>query len=367
MRKTLLFCFSAFTLISSPALCSDEDLLRAALKKIEALDSRMSSLEAENKSLRAALNKNKTGPEKPQSRASVATRMPYSSNVNFPSNEQSNVQKSLPLENHISGGFVTNHWSGIYGGINAGYAVGFVNQYSHDAFGSETSGINFSSGSVNDNFIQGGAAGAQIGYNYSFTNKVLAGVEADIHWADINNLSSRTVGETYYGNTHALYVSPDGSGTAFNSYSRLGLNWYGTVRARLGYELGNFVPYITGGFAYGGLSQTISSSFNEPSTGYGSLSSGNNSIVSAGWALGAGAEYMVANNWSLKGEYLFTQLGGIATPVNYFSSSASTASSNTAGYTTYNSGTFAFHQFRLGLNYHTGWMEGDSTTIASKY
>ena len=35
------------------------------------------------------------------------------------------------------------------------------------------------------------------------------------------------------------------------------LDWWGTVRGRLGYAFGNVLPYVTGGFAYGGKALTL--------------------------------------------------------------------------------------------------------------
>ena len=132
----------------------------------------------------------------------------------------------------------------------------------------------------------------------------------------------------------------------------MGLDWIGTARARVGYDLGRFLPYITGGFAYGGLTQSINSNYGF--VDFSSFTEGNSSTVSIGWTAGAGAEYMVADNWSVKGEYLFTSIGGISTPYqqiiarntygNYYISSG-----------TDTTGSFGVHQVRAGLNYHPSW------------
>lgn len=364
MKKVLLSTISLAAFVTSPAFATDEELLRAALKKIEALDSRMSSLEAENKSLRAALNKNKAVVEKTQSRA-VSTASAYPTSLGSQSSPAASESLNLPMYKGAPVIIASAPWSGVYAGINAGYAVGYVNQYTNGSY-ADTVGVSLNSAAYNNNIIQGGTAGAQLGYNYTFANHIVLGGELDMSWADINDLSSGKNNGFNAGNGNQLNANVDGTGNAYYSNSRLGLNWVGTVRARFGYNLGKFLPYITGGFAYGGLSQNGTNAYYDTSYGYGSLSSGSNSIVSTGWIAGAGAEYMVAENWSLKGEYLFTQLGGISTALNGFDSfSPDTISS--ISYNAFNTGTFSYHQFRIGLNYHTGWLGGAATPVVAKY
>ncbi|WP_249153093.1 outer membrane protein [Bradyrhizobium sp. AUGA SZCCT0240] len=87
------------------------------------------------------------------------------------------------------------------------------------------------------------------------------------------------------------------------------LDWFGTVRGRVG-----FVPtervllYATGGLAYGHL---LASAPLIP------LSWGS---TRAGWTVGAGAEAAIDRNWSVKLEYLYMDLGdigsGSASPTN---------------------------------------------------
>ncbi len=96
--------------------------------------------------------------------------------------------------------------------------------------------------------------------------------------------------------------------------------WFGTVRGRAGYAFNNVLLYGTGGLAFGELSgQTFG--FSESHT-------------SAGWTLGAGVEFGVAQNWTAKIEYLFVDLSE--------SNFAITGVSN--GY--------HFDMVRAGVNYH---------------
>ena len=171
MKKVLLSTISLAALITPPAFAADEELLRAALKKIEALDSRMSSLEAENKSLRAALNKNKFAVDKTQPRAT-------SSSPTYPirlsaSSSSAGLSSELPSYKGSPVMITSAPWSGVYAGINAGYAVGYVNQYVNGS-NADVTGVAMNSAAYNDNIIQGGTAGAQLGYNYIFANHIVS-------------------------------------------------------------------------------------------------------------------------------------------------------------------------------------------------
>jgi outer membrane immunogenic protein len=63
--------------------------------------------------------------------------------------------------------------------------------------------------------------------------------------------------------------------------------------------------YATGGVAYGGGSSsfTVFDSFNDI------FASGSPSSSRVGWTVGAGAEYAITNNITIKGEYLYYNLG----------------------------------------------------------
>jgi len=73
------------------------------------------------------------------------------------------------------------------------------------------------------------------------------------------------------------------------------LDYFGTVRARLGYAFDRVLPYVTGGLAWG----------NNKITANG-VSQSN---TSTGWTAGAGVEYALTNNWTARAEYLYMDLG----------------------------------------------------------
>jgi opacity protein-like surface antigen len=105
---------------------------------------------------------------------------------------------------------------------------------------------------------------------------------------------------------------------------------------------------------------------------YTDILSGNNSSVRIGWATGAGAELAVAEHWSIRGEYLFTQLNAISTNSSGSSSFYSTYngsynSSNTGiRWNQSSSGPIGIHQARVGLNYHTDWLKSYSVNTEQR-
>jgi len=143
------------------------------------------------------------------------------------------------------------NWSGLYIGINGGGGLGRSNWDTAGGFN-----------------VSGGGVGGTIGYNYQVSHAMF-GVEGDVDWSGIQ------------GST--------GGATTSNS-------WLSTVRGRIGYAADRFMPYITGGGAFG--------TFNASAPG---LAGG--SATNAGWTLGAGIEFAIAGNWTAKAEYLYVDLG----------------------------------------------------------
>ena len=89
--------------------------------------------------------------------------------------------------------------------------------------------------------------------------------------------------------------------------------WLGTARGRIGYAFDRWLPYFTGGAAYGDVKMTPNSGVSETET-------------RLGWTLGGGVEWAFMGAWSAKLEYLYVDLGtatcsaatcGIDTDVNF--------------------------------------------------
>jgi outer membrane immunogenic protein len=85
------------------------------------------------------------------------------------------------------------------------------------------------------------------------------------------------------------------------------LPWFGTLRPRIGYALGNWLLYATGGGVLGKLdtnATAASGSF---------LAANNRSETRDGWTLGGGVEVEFARGWTAKIEYLYVDLGSRTT------------------------------------------------------
>jgi len=123
----------------------------------------------------------------------------------------------------------------------------------------------------------GGLVGGTVGYNYQYDRAVF-GVEGDIDWANING------GTTTAG-------CPLGCQTKDT--------WLSTVRGRLGYAAGRFMPFVTGGGAFGDIRASTPA-----------LAGGN--TTNAGWTVGAGIEFALVGNWTAKAEYLYVDLGKLS-------------------------------------------------------
>ncbi|MCC0807967.1 porin family protein [Methylobacterium sp. W2] len=205
-------------------------------------------------------------------------------------------------------------WTGFYFGVNAGYA------YSESDTVRTTGINNLNSGAPNAANLQGNvdnrlrpaalklpqegfSAGAQIGYNYQLTpgNGIVIGIEADAQYTDL---------ETSRVNVATRTALPS---TLTNTY-RSDLQYLGTVRGRVGYAFDKVMVYGTGGFAYGGIEQSVSFQTGAPVTYAGARST-----METGYAYGGGIEYALPTDSflnffrssavTLKAEYLRYDLG----------------------------------------------------------
>jgi outer membrane immunogenic protein len=126
------------------------------------------------------------------------------------------------------------------------------------------------------------------------------------------------------------------------------LNWFGTVRGRLGWAAGPIMVYGTGGLAYGKVG--LNTDFQALGLNQGDQFSLNaqTSPVKAGWVLGAGVDYKMRSNVLVRLGYQYVDLGSVN------ASSVESASQNAAGHA-------RVQVISLGLT----WMFGPGT-VASK-
>ena len=239
-------------------------------------------------------------------------------------------------------------WSGFYIGGNAGYSWGRV-RTSGAVSGTQNVSVFRTAGptlisSVNSALalpltgrtaINGFIGGGEAGYNWQRA-QWLFGVEADFQGSD----------ERASGGVCSVAGCPLGSTIFTTNYK---LDWFGTVRGRVGFiPLDRVLLYATGGLAYGHFSADVPSL----PVVWGS--------TRAGWTVGAGAEVAIDHNWSVKLEYLYVDLGNVggnggaagttvANALNTPSLGFNTVTTTTLA-STFNS-RFSDNILRVGLNY----------------
>jgi outer membrane immunogenic protein len=155
-------------------------------------------------------------------------------------------------------------WTGLYLGVNGGYAWG-------------NSRYNFAGlGSTGAFGLSGGIIGGTIGVNYQFGH-IVTGLEGDLDWTNLNGST------TCPGSALTCQTSSD---------------WVSTVRGRVGYAFDRFLPYVTGGLAMGNINANVAGVGSSSATNYG-------------WTIGGGMEYALTDHWSAKVEYLHNNLGSM--------------------------------------------------------
>lgn len=158
-------------------------------------------------------------------------------------------------------------------------------------------------------------AGVQGGYDYQFSPNWVVGIEAQYSWLPTNSKRD-------------LAFVPAGLATLDN-------RGIGSVTGRLGYAWGPVLVYAKGGYAF--LDRGLDVTQGGVPVAFTTSGKGKD-----GYTVGAGLEYMFAQNWSAKAEYQYYDFGR----------------------TTYTSGPPALvgasfkndeHTVKAGLNYRFTW------------
>lgn len=193
------------------------------------------------------------------------------------------------------------YWAGAYAGVNAEAGLGTFKHPVSNVSYDETAG--------------GFLGGVQAGYNWQ-SGRAVYGVEADFQGSAV---------EGFY--------------TQFN-LANTKVGWFGTLRARVGYApVDRVLVYGTAGLAYGSIRTDLFNGI----TG--------SSKTKAGWTVGAGAEYALDTNWTVRTEYLYTDFGKSTIIPDYRDD-------------------IAFHIVRIGLNYRFYAPEvgpGEAVPVASAF
>jgi outer membrane immunogenic protein len=210
----------------------------------------------------------------------------------------------------------TFSWTGFYLGAHAGYSFsnnGNTTTVGTPAFVGLGSTLTPSSLNTKSNGFIGGA---QAGYNFQAGNLVY-GIEADISYIDRKKTAS--------SRSTALVLGSNLTTTASSK-----LDYLGTLRGRVGFTpVERMLVFATGGLAFGGVNTTgrvVADA--APTLEW----NGSKSNAKVGFALGAGAEYALTDNISLKAEYLYYNLGKQTTSANGNVNVRSTAALNGIDY-----------------------------------
>ncbi|PDT78133.1 carbohydrate porin [Bradyrhizobium sp. C9] len=160
------------------------------------------------------------------------------------------------------------NWTGFYVGGHVGYGDG--------SLGPDTNPLPLQ-GVFFPHSVTGGIGGFQVGYNHQFANRFVLGVEADATFVGPVDLPRRRL-------------------APFDS----SIDYVGTVRGRAGYSFGSWMPYVTGGFAWGRSQVRINDAAGNVISEPGQYQTG--------WTVGAGAEFALSGNWTAKLEYDYVDL-----------------------------------------------------------
>lgn len=193
-------------------------------------------------------------------------------------------------------------WTGFYVGAHLGYGHSPLS-YTVDTAGLPT---------VFSRAASGVLGGAQIGYNYQVNNVVL-GVEADYSFSGVRT--------GVFGCTIVAAAECTGR-----------VNGVGSLRARVGVAADRALLYVTAGLGVGSFR------YHRDAAGFPGVLAPVSS-TRAGWVVGAGGEFAVAQNVSIRAEYLYYNFGAANFGVPGLSDAFPSRARSDV------------HSFRVGVNY----------------
>lgn len=140
----------------------------------------------------------------------------------------------------------SGNWDGLYVGAFVGGLGGTFEDESSDEYD-----------------VSGWLAGVNLGANFTVADGIVLGVVGDVAWSNAENQDNLP----------------------------LSVDWTASLRGRLGFDGGSFLPYLTAGLAVAG----------------GEIEGINETHV--GWTVGAGVEFAVADNISIDLLYRYSDYG----------------------------------------------------------
>lgn len=230
-------------------------------------------------------------------------------------------------------------WTGFYVGVNAGYGL------DHFAFPYIVTNGPFLFQGRDGITARGPLGGIQAGFNYQFPFGLVLGVEIDNSWSGIRGQTTANGEQLPAGFGSATF------GSRFEDFA--------TARGRIGYALDRFLVYFTGGATVGTVNTYYSAATTAPY--YGTtpfLAAGSSAATRSGLlphvgVIGIGGEYAIANNLTVKAEYLYD-----------FINARNTSFTTNGGLVNFGTRTM-YHIARVGLNYKFDWLS--PPPVVAKY
>jgi outer membrane immunogenic protein len=132
-------------------------------------------------------------------------------------------------------------------------------------------------------------------------------------------------------------------------------DWYGMVTGRLGYAWDRTLLYVKGGVAFVPTRASVIDACQNTAIGCGNwLISTTGSNTVATWTVGGGIEWAFAQNWSVKGEYMFIALGDDGGFQRCGPVTTPSGATLAGGPFCFNNSFNHIHTAKIGLNYRFG-------------
>lgn len=184
-------------------------------------------------------------------------------------------------------------WTGCYVGGNAGYIKNdsrltaspsgdYLTAFTPAGIAAGTYAYGFDDADF--------TGGVQIGCNRQYGSWVI-GLDSDFNWTGISQSASAT--------------HPAGILDPYNETLTQKLAWFSTTRLKIGWAQDRWMIFAAGGLASGRVESTYQSTFSLN----GGFLAGSEEKTRYGWTIGGGVEYALSQNWFLRGEYLYLDLG----------------------------------------------------------
>jgi outer membrane immunogenic protein len=152
---------------------------------------------------------------------------------------------------------VAGNWDGFYLGVFGGYGVGEA-----------TDDVTDSPIDLDGNWI----GGVNAGFDFTLTEGLVLGIVGDVAYLGLDGVSADDIGYDLY--------------------------WGGSLRGKIGFDGGAFLPYLTAGLAIADAQVE----------GSGAIT-GSDTNTHVGWTVGAGVEFAVTEDVSIDLLYKYTDYG----------------------------------------------------------